>query len=550
VAKCRPLPCFKERVLVLQARQQVVMSALVFNEEVGVANGVPKQTLNEHGDLILEMIEISKRFPGTQALDRVTFCLESGEVHAIVGENGAGKTTLMNVLNGVVLKDSGRIVLRGTEVDIRHPSKARQLGISFIHQELELVEALTVKENIALGQEPVVGFPKRISWKELHRQVTSFLKQWNLDLDPDAKVADLPLAKRQMTEIAKALFTKAQVIVMDEPTATLADQEVNYLFSTIRALKDRGCSIIYISHALEEITEIADRVTVLRNGQYVGTRPISEINRAGLIRMMVGESIKDRYVREKPEIGDVVLNVQGLSADPLLRDVSFKLRHGEVIGIAGLIGSGRTDLIEALYGNLRITHGEISICGKPIRSRSPREAIRAGLCYVPEDRRRKGLFLSLDVLKNVGASSFGQHTQYGLINGREEQRAVQSLVDKMQIRVASLSQQTTFLSGGNQQKVVVGKGLKSGFQVLMLNEPTRGIDVGAKLEIYRILNMVTEQGAGVLFISSELPEVIGMSDRILVMSGGRITGEFDRENANKADIMQAMFAEAEVQEAR
>lgn len=515
-----------------------------------MTDAAPKRPLKAHSNSLLEMIDISKRFPGTQALDRVTFHLQTSEVHAIVGENGAGKTTLMNVLNGLILKDSGRIVLKGIEVDIRHPSEARKLGISFIHQELELVEALTVKENIALGQEPVVGFPKRISWKDLHQQVMSFLKEWNLDLDPDAKVADLPLAKRQMTEIAKALFTKAQIIVMDEPTAALTDQEVNYLFSTIRTLKDRGCSIIYISHELEEITEIADQVTVLRNGKYVGTRPVCEVTRDTIIRMMVGESIKDRYVREKPELGDVVLDVQGLSAGALVQDASFNLRRGEVVGIAGLIGSGRTDLLEALYGNLRMLRGKILINGKVIRLRSPRDAIRAGLCYVPEDRRGKGLFLSLDVLKNIGASSFGQHTHYGLINGREEKRAVELLVNKMHIRLASLSQETTFLSGGNQQKVVVGKGLKSGFQVLMLNEPTRGIDVGAKLEIYRLINTVTKEGAAVLLVSSELPEVIEMSDRILVMSEGRITGEFARENADKEEIMKAMFAEPQFQEAQ
>lgn len=501
----------------------------------------------EKGNPVLEMSDISKKFPGTQALDHVTFRVAPGEVHALVGENGAGKTTLMNILNGVIAKDTGRIILRGTEVEIQHPSHARNLGISFIHQELELVEALTVKENIALGQEPVVGVWRRIDWKELHRRVKLFLKKWNIDLDPNMKVADLPLADRQMTEIAKALFVEAQIIVMDEPTAALTDQEIQYLFSTVRKLRERGCSIIYISHALEEVSEIADQVTVLRNGKFVATRKIGEVSRDEIIKLMVGESIKERYVREPSQIGEVVLQVQNLSAGPLVRNISFELRRGEVVGFAGLAGSGRTDLLEALYGNLRAISGSISVDGKGVRLRSPRDAIRSGVCYIPEDRRAKGLFLSLDLVRNIGASSMEQHTHFGLMNKRAEEESIQGLVDTLRIRATSLSQLADVLSGGNQQKLVVAKGLKSGFKVLLLNEPTRGIDVGAKLEIYRIINMVTQQGAGVLLVSSELPEVLSMSDRVLVMSGGKLTGEFQRDSADREVVMEAMFAHTDSQ---
>ena len=442
---------------------------------------------------VLQMRSISKKFAGTQALKDVNFNLKEKEVHALVGENGAGKTTLMNVLNGLVHADTGKIILNSREVIIDHPLQARRLGISFIQQELELAEPLSVKENIALGREPVTGFLRRIAWNELDREVRSFLVQWNFDLDPNAKVADLSIAKRQMTEIAKALFVDAKIIVMDEPTAALSGREVEYLFKIVRALRERGRAIIYISHMLEEIFEIADRVTVLRNGRNVGTKIVSLTNREEVIKMMVGKDIKQRFPKTPVKPGKVVMDVREVSTGSMIRNVSFELHHGEVLGIAGLVGSGRTELLEALYGYRLLFGGGVTIDGQRVHIRSPRDAIKAGLYYLPEDRRGKGLFLTLSVLKNIGASSMEQHVHYGLINRTEEMKTVGTLAERLNIHCSSLFQKGAYLSGGNQQKVVVAKSIKAGFKVLMLNEPTRGIDVGSKLEIYQLINVITQQ---------------------------------------------------------
>ncbi len=492
---------------------------------------------------LLQMSGISKKFPGTQALEDVDFNLKEKEVHALVGENGAGKSTLMNILNGLVRADAGKIVLNGKEVTIHHPLQARRLGISFIQQELELAEPLSVKENIVLGKEPLTGFPRHIAWGKLDREVRLFLAQWNFNLDPNAKVADLSIAERQMTEIAKALFAEAKIIVMDEPTATLSSREVEYLFTVIRTLKKTGHAVIYISHMLEEIFEIADRVTVLRNGHYVGTKLVSTTNRDEVIKMMVGKDVKERFIREPVQRGELIMQVHNLSTGSLVRDVSFELHQGEVLGIAGLVGSGRTELLEALYGYRPLLEGRITIAGKRVRIRSPRDAIKVGLYYLPEDRRGKGLFLTLNVLKNIGASSMEQHIRYGLISQSNERKAIKTLVNQLSIHCASVFQKVAYLSGGNQQKVVIAKSIKAGFKVIMLNEPTRGIDVGSKLEIYQLINAITRQGSGVLLVSSELPEVMGMSDRIIVMNNGRITGFFRRNEFKKETIMAAMFRE-------
>lgn len=487
------------------------------------------------------MVGIKKSFPGVQVLKGVDFSLKRGEVHALVGENGAGKTTLVNILNGVVKKDDGEIFLRGQKVDITSPAKARRLGIAYVTQELALVDQLTVKENIILGREPTTGrFLKRISWGEAETRVRTLLDQWGIELDPNQPVGKLSLAERQMVEIAKALAINAEIIVMDEPTGPLSSKEVEKLFNIIRALKDDGRSVIYISHILEEVFAIADRVTVLRDGVRIGTEYVRDVDADQVIRMMVGREIEKAPSYRKRSIGDVILEVEGLTTEKI-RDITFSLREGEILGIAGLVGSGRTELLEALYGARRIIHGEVRIAGKKIRLKSPGQAIKHGLYYVPEDRRAKGLFLSLSTARNISASSLSQHVRFlNFISDREERKAIRSYIESLHIVPPSLNQIVAFLSGGNQQKVVIAKALKSGFKVLLMNDPTRGIDVGSKREIFRILDSLASKGVGILFVSSELDEIMAVADRVMVMSSGRVVKIFERP-FSKEEIVKCMF---------
>jgi ribose transport system ATP-binding protein len=483
---------------------------------------------------LLEMRGITKRFPGVTALDGVDFELERGEVHVILGENGAGKSTLIKMLSGAYQPDKGEILFEGEPVRIPSAAVAQGLGISTIYQEFNLVPQLTVAENVFLGHQPRrLGIVDRRRMREEARRLLERIK---VRVDPDAPVSALGVAQRQMVEIAKALSLEARVLIMDEPTASLSGQEVQRLFEIVRGLKQEEVGVIFISHHLEEVTEIGDRVTVLRDGKLVGQVPATT-DHSELVRMMVGRSIEDQFPRRRPEIGDVLLEVRDLSREGALEDVSLRVRAGEVVGIAGIVGAGRTELARAIFGVDPVDSGEVWVEGRRMERFDPREAKNRGIGFITEDRQRQGIVPPLSVAENLVLASLGKSTSLGLVNRGEQRSRAQKMIDELNIRTPGPEQEVRYLSGGNQQKTVIGKWLLADSRVLIMDEPTRGIDVGAKVEIYELMNELTEQGAGILMISSDLPEVLGMSDRILVMAGGRITGELSGEEATQERVM-------------
>jgi ribose transport system ATP-binding protein len=483
------------------------------------------------------MRHIRKVFPGVVALDDVHFELRKGEVHVLLGENGAGKSTLMKILSGAYQKTSGQILLDGEEVEIKNPRHAQELGISIIYQELNLIPYLRVGENIFLGREPC----KRagvVNSKTLYRASQKLLDDLGVQIDARAVVRQLRVAQQQMVEVAKALSLDARILIMDEPTSALTDVEINELFATIRRLKSRGVSVVYISHRMEEIFEIGDRVTVLRDGRYVGTEEIKKVTKPRLIRMMVDRDLSEQFPKVKAPVGEEVLRVESLTRKGVLEDISFTLRKGEVLGIAGLLGSGRTELARALFGADRIDSGEVYIKGERVRIRSPRSAISSGLGFLTEDRKSEGLVLLLSVKDNIALPSVDRLSKFGVVDHRKEREAAESYVHDLRIKTPGLQQRVVFLSGGNQQKVVLSKWLFCNSDILIFDEPTRGIDVGSKVEIYQLMNELTAKGAAILMISSELPEILGMSDRILVMRRGRIAGELNAAEATQEKILQ------------
>ncbi len=488
---------------------------------------------------LLQMAGISKAFPGVQALQDVNFEMARGEIHALVGENGAGKSTLMKVLTGAHLPDAGQISWRGQPAAIHAPADAQALGIGMIHQELSLIPYLTVGQNIFLGREPRWKLPGFIDWKKLYAQTQDLLDRLNLDVNPRAEAQGLSIAQQQMVEVAKALSLNADLIAMDEPTSSLTDKETEVLFAMMRALKAQGVAIIFISHRLEEVFEISDRVTVLRDGRHIATRPTAELDHNKIVELMVGRELGDIYAYSPTEQRSVVLETADLSDGDELKGVSFQLRGGEILGLAGLIGAGRTALAETLFGIRPAAAGDIKLAGQPVKIRSPKQAIQHGLGFVPEDRKLQGLFLHMAVRENVLLSGMDLVATLGFINSGKANGLVQGFVDKLDIRTPSLQQEVRNLSGGNQQKVVIARWLALQPRVLILDEPTRGVDVGAKAEIHALMRQLAEEGVGILMISSELPEVLGVSDRILVMHEGRITGELTREEATQDKIMRA-----------
>ena len=490
---------------------------------------------------LLRMVKISKAFPGVQALQDVDLTVQRGEILALVGENGAGKSTLMRILNGVYTADAGEIYWQGRAVTIHSPHEAQALGISMIHQELALIPYLDAGKNIFLGREPRGWLPGTVNWRKLYRQAQAELDALGLSLSVRTPVRFFSIAQQQMIEVAKALSIEAQLIVMDEPTSSLTEREVETLFEQMRRLRERGVAIIFISHRLEEVLQIADRVTVLRDGQLVGTQPVSELRAEDIVRMMVGREVGTIYERrEQPPAPErVVLEVRGLSRGKRVRDVSFKLHAGEILGVAGLVGAGRTELAETIFGAHPATHGEIFLDGQKVRIRRPQQAIQHGIGFVPEDRKRQGLFLRMSVAANVVMAVLHKLTRPLLIHWGKVRKITADAIEQLNIRTPSQDQRVQNLSGGNQQKVVIAKWLTLNPKVLILDEPTRGIDVGAKAEIYRLMNQLADRGVGILMISSELPEVLGVSDRILVMHEGRITGEFDGRTATEDALMNA-----------
>jgi ribose transport system ATP-binding protein len=477
---------------------------------------------------------ITKRFPGVTALDGVDFELQSGEVHVILGENGAGKSTLIKMLSGAYRPDEGEILLDGERVEIPSATVAQALGISTIYQEFNLVPQLTAAENIFLGRQPRrLGFVDR---RRMREQARDLLQRMKVRVDPGAPVSALGVAQRQMVEIAKALSLEARILIMDEPTASLSGQEVERLFEIVVGLKEEGVGVIFISHYLEEVTEIGDRVSVLRDGKMVGRVPADTEN-SELVRMMVGRSIEDQFPRRRPEVREALLEVEHLSREGILHDVSFQVRAGEVVGIAGIVGAGRTELVRAIFGADLLDSGEVKVRGERMRPGDPREAKRRGIGFVTEDRQGQGIVPPLSVAENLGLASLGRYTSGGLVNRREQRSRAEKMIEDLNIRTPGPDQEVRYLSGGNQQKVVIGRWLLADSRVMIMDEPTRGIDVGARVEIYKLMNDLTANGAGILMISSDLPEVLGMSDRILVMSGGRITGELCAEEATQEKVM-------------
>ena len=487
---------------------------------------------------LLSVSGISKSFPGVQALKDVQFELSRGEVLALVGENGAGKSSLMKILSGIYSKDAGTIVLEGEEVDIDSPKTAQALGISIIHQEMNLMPHLTIAQNIFIGREPRGGLFLRE--RALNKQADDLLNRLGIQLDPRELVQNLTVAKQQMVEIAKALSFDAKVLIMDEPTSALTNSETETLFTLIEALKASGTGVIYISHRMDELRRITDRVTVLRDGQYIGTLAKDELDIPTIIEMMVGRHIEEgaRPAPRDATTDDVVLRVEGLNTRHLLKDISFELRRGEILGFSGLMGAGRTEVARAIIGADPSESGTVHIDGKLVSIKQPSDAVRYGVGYLSEDRKELGLLLEQDVNTNVLLASLRDYTdRLGFVHTAKGKQKTRDYVDALRIKTPSITATTKNLSGGNQQKVVIAKWLARDCDILIFDEPTRGIDVGAKEEIYKLLNDLVAQGKSIIMISSELPEVLRLSHRIVVMAGGRITGVLDNKDASQAKIM-------------
>jgi rhamnose transport system ATP-binding protein len=486
--------------------------------------------------LAAELRGAEKSFGGVRALRGVDLALARGEIHALVGENGAGKSTLVRILGGVHAPDRGEVLVDGEEVVLHGPGDARHRGIAVIYQEPALFPDLDVA--VYVGRHPRDRL-KRIDWRTMYREVDALLRSLGVALDARAPVQGLSVADQQLVEIAKALSLDAQVVVMDEPTAALSSREVEQLFRIVRDLRRRGVAVLFVSHRLEEVFELADKVTVLRDGQHVITAPASGLDPAALIRHMVGRELRELFPKEAAEIGDPLLEARGLTREGVFRDVSFTLRGGEIVGLAGLVGAGRTEVARALFGIDRLDAGEILLRGESVRIGSPSDAVRAGMAFVPEDRQHQGLVLDMAIEHNETLPFLRRLSRFGLVRRRRERAVAREYAERLQVRSAGLELPARSLSGGNQQKVVLAKWLATDPAVLILDEPTRGIDIGTKAEVHRIISGLAAQGLGILLISSELPEVLAMADRIFVMHEGRVTGEFARDDADQETIMRA-----------
>ena len=492
-------------------------------------------------DFLLEMRDITKRYPGVVALDKVQLAVRAGEVHCLVGENGAGKSTLMKVLAGAIPMDEGQILIDGEEVHYDSPQQAAKLGISMIHQEFNLVPQMSVAENIYLGHAPRKG--GLIQWRSLYENARQALALLDSDLDPRRLVATLSVAQQQVVEIAKALSINARILVMDEPSATLTDHELATLFSLVKSLYRQGMAVIYISHRLEEIFSLGRRVTVMRDGQWINTCDVCDVNREDLIRMMVGRELKDEFPPRDVAPGAERLRVEKLGRKGVFSDVSLTIRSGEVVGLTGLVGSGRTEVARALFGADAISSGGIFLDDAPVRIRSPREAIANGIGLLTEDRKGQGLVLGMSVRANITMANMDAARKGPFLMPGMERALAQGFVKSLQIKTPHVEEIVHHLSGGTQQKVVLAKWLLTHSKVLIFDEPTRGVDVGAKMEIYRLINEIAAQGVAILLITSELPEALGMCDRIYVMREGRIMGELERAAASQEAVMRLATAD-------
>ncbi|MGP4751331.1 sugar ABC transporter ATP-binding protein [Agrobacterium pusense] len=490
-----------------------------------------------NAEYLLAVEGIRKEFPGVVALDDVQFKLKRGTVHALMGENGAGKSTLMKILAGIYQPDNGEIRLKGADIRLDSPLDALENGIAMIHQELNLMAYMTVAENIWIRREPKnrLGL---IDHGEMYRRTEALLDRLGIDLDPETRVGELSVASRQMVEIAKAVSYDSDVLIMDEPTSALTEREVEHLFRIIRDLRERGIGIVYITHKMNELFEIADEFSVFRDGKYIGTHASTDVTRDDIIRMMVGREITQMFPKEEVPIGDVVLSVKNLTLDGVFHDISFDVRAGEILGVAGLVGSGRSNVAETVFGVTPASSGTISIDGKPVSVTSPTEAIRHRMAFLTEDRKDTGCLLILNILENMQIAVLqDKYVANGFVQENALSDACEEMCRKLRVKTPHLYERIENLSGGNQQKVLIGRWMLTKPRILILDEPTRGIDVGAKAEIHKLVCEMARQGVAVIMISSEMPEVLGMSDRIMVMHEGRVTGFLDRSEATQVKVM-------------
>jgi rhamnose transport system ATP-binding protein len=494
---------------------------------------------------LVELRALSKNYGGVHAVADVSFAIDRGTVHALVGENGAGKSTLVKILTGVVHPNEGDLLVDGEPQRIGDPQTAHRLGIVAMYQEPTVFHDLTVAENVFAGRHPRSGL-RTVDWGAMRAQAARILDELGVDFEPDTPVRGLGVADRQLLEIAKALSSGARLLIMDEPTAALSPREVENLFATVRRLRDRGVAVVFISHRLEEVGAIADVVTVLRDGRHIATRPASELSHGEIVRLMVGRSLDALFPKEEAEIGEVVLRVEGLTHRGVFSNVSFELRRGEIVGLAGFVGSGRTEVARAIFGIDRLDAGRLWIGGRAFRPRSPRAALRRGLAYLPEDRLHQGLVQPMSVGENTSMAVLPELTPAGILRPRRERALARRFMEQLRIKATSPAQVVRSLSGGNQQKVVLSKWLAAEPRILILDEPTHGVDVGTKADVHRTMSHLAGRGLAILLISSELPEILGMSDRVLVMREGRLVAEVPRDEATEERIIQAA---AGVQEA-
>ena len=487
---------------------------------------------------LIELRELSKSYGGVQAVAEVSFTIDRGSVHALVGENGAGKSTLVKLLTGVIQPDEGEIAINGAVERIADPQAAHRLGIVAMYQEPTVFPDLTAAENVFAGRQPR-GRVRTVDWREMRDEAARLFEELGVELDANVPVRGLGVADRQLLEIAKALSSSARLLIMDEPTAALSPHEVENLFETVRQLRDRDVAVVFISHRLEEVAAIADTVTVLRDGRHVATRPAAELSQGEVVRMMVGRSLDQLFPKEEAEIGDVVLRVEGLGRRGVFSDVSFELRRGEIVGLAGFVGAGRSEVARAIFGIDHPDSGEIWIEDRRLRPRSPRAALRRGLAYLPEDRLQQGLVQPMSIAINTSMAVLPELTPGGVLRPRRERALARRFMDELRIKATSPTQAVRGLSGGNQQKVVLSKWLAAEPRILILDEPTHGVDVGTKADVHRTISHLAAQGMTILLISSELPEILGMSDRVLVMREGRLVAELPRAEATQERVIEA-----------
>lgn len=484
----------------------------------------------------IEMRGINKSFGSNQVLNDAGFLLKDGEVHALMGENGAGKSTLMKILTGVYTKDSGTILVDGQEVNYKNPQEAEKAGIVFIYQELNILFDLTVEENLFMGKEITKGFGI-CDKKAMRKKAQEVMDRMGVHIPIDAVMSDLSVGQQQMVEICKALMVDAKVLIMDEPTAALTESETKVLFEVMNSLKAKGVSIVYISHRMEEIFEMCDRITILRDGQYIDTKYIKDITMDDVVQMMIGREIGERYPARNVPIGEEVIRVEGLTHSKSFHDVNFSVKAGEVLGVAGLMGAGRTEIMQAIFGNLPTVSGKIYIEGKEAVIKNPRQAIAVGIGFITEDRKTEGLLLEKSIAENIEITNLGKVSGSGILNPKKQAELVKKGIEEFRVKCFGPDHECNNLSGGNQQKVVLAKWIYTDPKILILDEPTRGVDIGAKKEIYNVINDMAAKGVAVIMVSSELPEVLGMSDRIMVVHEGKVTGIINGADADQTKVM-------------